>query len=37
MLEGVAIELCVIIKIVGVREEIIARAEYIAAAHIRTW
>ena len=35
MLEGVAIELCVVVEIVRVRKEIIAGAEDIAAADIR--
>ena len=34
MLEGVAIELCVVVEIVRVRKEIIAGAEHIAAADI---
>ena len=35
MLEGVAIELCVVVEVAGVRKEIIAGAEHIAAADIR--
>lgn len=34
MLEGVAIELCVVVEVVGVRKEIIAGTEDIAAADI---
>ena len=36
MLEGVAIELCVVVEVVGVRKEVLSRAEDIAAADIRT-
>ena len=37
MLEGVAIELCIVVEVVWVCKEIATRAEYIATAHIRTW
>ena len=37
MLEGVAVELCVVIEVVGVCKEIATRTEYITAAHIRAW
>ena len=36
MLEGVAIELCVVVEVVGVRKEVLSRAEDITAADIRT-
>ena len=37
MLEGVAIELCVVVEVVRICKEVVARAEDIAAAYIRTW
>jgi hypothetical protein len=37
MLEGVTVELCVVVEVVGVCKEIATRAEDIATAHIWTW
>jgi hypothetical protein len=37
VLEGVAIELSVVIEVVGVCKEVVSCAEYITAAHIRAW
>lgn len=37
MLEGVAIELGVIIEVIGVSEEVVTCAEYITTAHVWTW
>jgi hypothetical protein len=37
MLEGVTIKLCIIIEVVRVSKEVIARTEYITAANIWTW
>ena len=37
MLEGVAVELRVVVEVVGVGKEIVARTEYVAATNVRTW
>jgi hypothetical protein len=37
MLEGVAIELCIVVEIIGVGKEVIVATEYITTAHIRGW
>ena len=36
MLEGVAVELCVVVEIVGICKEVVACAEHITTADIRT-
>ena len=37
MLEGVAVELRVVIEVVGVGKEIVTRTEYVAATNVWTW
>jgi hypothetical protein len=36
MLEGVAVELCVVVEVIGVGKEIIVATEYIATTYIRS-
>ena len=36
MLEGVAVVLRIVVEVVGVAEEVVARAEHVTAAHVRT-
>ena len=37
MLEGVAVELCVVIEIIWIRKEVATRTKNVAATHIGTW
>ena len=37
MLEGIAIELRIVVEVIGVRKEVAARTEHIATAHIGRW
>ena len=37
MLESVAVELRIVVEVVGVGKEIVARTEHVAATNVRTW
>ena len=37
MLESVAVELRIVVEVVGVGKEIVARTEHVAANNVRTW